>query len=360
MRSTVRLLSLSVAAALALTMVALPASAQDNASHGDHSSQGKDAQDAPRYPNATRKEPKPKVSEENRKKLVEISAAYGAQDFAKVKSLTAEFLPKAGTPYEKSLANEIAGSAAFTQKDYPAAVISFQQAITDNGLDNNGHYDSMSNLVASLSNSGKYQEALKVLDQFIAETKTTDPQYANMRLSLLSHTGKAGDAEAAFKERLAKNPDDHNAYQNLLATYQQQNKFSDMLALQRDRYKQGKLTTAEDVRNYYVILLQNPESNWKEAQDVLDTGVANGTIPKNDDTATAYSVIAQTVLGHYQEGLALADYAKAASMSTNGKADLNRASILFNQGKKAEAKAAAQEALKKGVKNPTAAQRFLK
>lgn len=361
MRSPVRLLSLSIAAALTLTVVALPASAQDSSSHGNRSSQGKkDAQDAPRYPNATRKEPKPKVSDENRKKLAEISAAYSAQDYAKVQSLSTELLPKTVTPYEKSLANEIVGSAAFALKDYAAAATAFQQAITDNGLDNNGHYDSMSNLVASLSNSGKYPEALKALDQFISETKTTDPQYANMRLSLLAHTGKAGDAEAAYKERLTKNPDDHNAFQNLLATYQQQNKTAEMLTLQRDRYKQGRLDTATDLRNYYVTLLQDPEANWKEAQEVVDTGVAKGTIPKNDDTATAYSVIAQTVLGHYQEGLALADYAKAASMSSNGKADLNRASILFNQGKKAEAKAAAQEALKKGVKNPTAAQRFLK
>ncbi len=358
MRYAASLLPLSIAAILACSAVAVPVAAQDHSSRSGQSK--KDAQEAPRYPGATRKEPKPKVSDDGRKKLDEISKAYAAQDYAKALSLANEYAPQASTPYEKALAYEIAGSAAFSQKDYVNAAVDFQQVIAANGLDNNGHYDSMSNLVASLSNAGKYPEALKALDQFIAETRTTDPQYANMRLSLLSHTGKAGDAEAAYKERLAKDPNDRNAFQNLLATYQQQNKNAEMLALLRDRYKQGLLATPEDLRTYYVILLQSPEANWKEAQGLLDSGVTKGTIPKNDETATAYSVIAQTVLAKYMEGLALEDYAKAASMSTNGKADLNRASILFNQGKKAEAKAAAQEALKKGVKDPAAAQRFLK
>ncbi len=358
MRYAASLLSLSIAAVLACSAVALPASAQDSSSRS--SQDKKDVKEAPRYPNATRKEPKPKVSDENGKALTEISKAYSAQDFAKVRSLTDDFLPKAGTPYEKALAYEIAGSAAFAQKDYPSAATDFQEVITANGLDNNGHYDSMSNLVASLSNAGKYPEALKVLDQFLAETRTTDPQYANMRLSLLSHTGKAGDAEAAFKERLAKDPNDHTAFQNLLATYQQENKSAEMLALLRGRYKQGLLTTGDDLRAYYVTLLQNPGPNWKEAQEVLDSSVAKGTLPKNDQTATAYSVVAQTAFGQDQWNIALSNYAKAAGMSASGEADLNRARILSGQGKKAEAKAAALEAQKKGVKDPAALQKFLK
>lgn len=368
MSSTTRLLSLSIAAALTCSVVMLPAAAQDGMSRSarpDNKSEKpekslKPKEEAPRYPSATRKDPKPKVSDAGGKQLDEISKAYTAQDFAKVRALTDDFLPKATTPYEKALAAEIAGSAAFSQKDYATAATDFQLAITANGLDNNGHYDSMSNLVASLSNAGKYPEALKVLDQFIAETKTTDPQYANMRLSLLSHTGNAGDAVAAYKERLAKDPNDHNAFQNLLATYQQQNKNAEMLALLRDRYKQGQLASADDLRAYYVTLLQNPGPNWKEAQEVIDAGVAKGTIPKDDKTANAYNVIAQTAFGQDQWNIALANYAKASSMSSNGDADLNRARILFGQGKKAEAKAAALQAQKKGVKDPAALQRFLK
>ena len=57
---------------------------------------------------------------------------------------------------------------------------------------------------------------------------------------------------------------------------------------------------------------------------------------------------------------ALSILSKAASMSSNGEADLNRAKILSTQGKKAESKAAAQAALTKGVKNTADAQRLLK
>ncbi|PNS08763.1 hypothetical protein Lysil_0392 [Lysobacter silvestris] len=375
---------LSIAMIIACSVVALPAAAQTDAQDRATAAQSrlmrsaaaqdqdnnktarpdhrkdKAVQDAVRYPLATRKEPKPKVSDEGGKQLSEISKAFAAQDFSKTRSLADDFLPKASTPYEKSLAYEIAGSAAFSQKDFASATTDFQEVITANGLDNNGHYDSMSNLVASLSNSGKYPEALKVLDQFLAETKTTDKQYADMRLSLLAHTGNAGDAVAAYKQRLAKDPNDRAALQNLLATYQQGNNNAEMLALLRDRYKQNLLTTPEDLRYYYIALLQNSGTNWKEAQEVLDSAVAKGTLPKNDQTATAYSVVAQSAFAQDQWNIALADYAKAASMSTTGDADLNRARILAGQGKKADAKAAAQEALKKGVKDPAAAQRFLK
>lgn len=367
MRCTASLSSLSLFAVLACgtagaAVLVEPPVTQDQAAEQSKDSTAKDnnAKEAPRYPQAARQEPKQEVSRENSKALVEIGKTYNAKDFAKTRSLVDEFVPKAKTPYEKAMAYELGGTAAFSLKDYAAAATSFQEAIAANGLDNNGHYDSMSNLVASLSNSGKYPEALKVLDQFIAETKTTDPQYSNMRLSLLAHTGKAGDAEAAYKERLAKDPNDRKSFQNLLATYQQQGKRDEMIALMRDRYKAGLLNTWDDLHMYYVALLQDPEKNWKEAQTLLDAEVAKGTIPKNDQTATAYSVIAQTVLGKYMEGLALEDYAKAASMSTNGTADMNRANILYTQGKKAEARAAALEAQKKGVKNPAQLQRYLK
>lgn len=369
MRSIVRLLSLSIAAVLAAGTVAVPAFAQDGITRPARSadsakkSEGKTVkprEEAARYPNATRKEPKPKVSDEGGKALNEISKAYTAQDFSKVRSLADAFLPKAGTPYEKALAYEIAGSAAFTQKDYASAATDFQEAIAANGLDNNGHYDSMSNLVASLSNSGKYPEALKVLDQFIAETKATDPQYAELRLSLLSHTGNSVDAEAAYKQRLAKDPNDQKAFRNLLATYQQEHKNTELLSLLRERYKQGLLTDPQELDYYYGALLQDPAKNWREAQGVLDAGVAKGTIAKDQRTSTAYSVVAQSAFAEDQWNIALANYAKAASMSTKGDADLNRARILYGQGKKAEAKAAAQEALKKGVKDPASAQRYLK
>ena len=56
---------------------------------------------------------------------------------------------------------------------------------------------------------------------------------------------------------------------------------------------------------------------------------------------------------------AIALYKRAASIATDGEASLNLAKILDGQGKVAEAKAAAQAAIDKGVKKPEDAKRIL-
>ena len=52
-------------------------------------------------------------------------------------------------------------------------------------------------------------------------------------------------------------------------------------------------------------------------------------------------------------------YTKAAPMAADGEAYLNLAKVLEYNGKKADAKAAAQKALDKGVKKPDEARNIL-
>jgi tetratricopeptide (TPR) repeat protein len=56
---------------------------------------------------------------------------------------------------------------------------------------------------------------------------------------------------------------------------------------------------------------------------------------------------------------AIAAYAKAAPLAPDGEAYLNLAKILANEGRAAESRQAAQQALDKGVKNPEDARKLL-
>ena len=179
-----------------------------------------------------------------------------------------------------------------------------------------------------------------------------------MRASLMATGGRSDEAIKLYTDELAKKPNDIQAVRNLAGTYEAAGNTKKTYELLNDARKRG-IAEENDYKVLYSGYLAK-DKNWKAGVEVLDDGVAKNKIPKNDETANAYMVAAR---GAFDDSLwndALSILSKAASMSSNGEADLNRANILSTQGKTAESKAAAQAALTKGVKNTADAQRLLK
>ena len=252
----------------------------------------------------------------------------------------------------------MAGLASAQTKNSAKAISYLKAAVDANALDNNPHFDSMSDLAAQYQAAGNNAEALATLEKFLAESGSTDPQYGPMRASLMASGGRSEEAIKLYTDAYTKNPNDIQAVRNLAGTYEAAGNTKKAYELLNDARKRG-IAAAEDYKVLYSGYLVK-DKNWKSATEVLDEGVTKNLIPKNDDTARAYMVAAQGAFADDQWNVALAYYTKAASMSSNGEADLNRAKILSTQGKKAESKAAAQAALAKGVKNTADAQRLLK
>ena len=75
--------------------------------------------------------------------------------------------------------------------------------------------------------------------------------------------------------------------------------------------------------------------------------------------ARDYQVLAQNAYVDDKVALAIDLYSKAAPMAADGEAYLNLAKVLEYSGKKADAKAAAQKALDKGVKKPDEARNIV-
>ena len=383
MRTT---LTTAIAAALALSF-ALPVSAQSLGSGGSSMREqrerrlkelrGESAKDeapakgkakaaeaaaspaeAARYPSATRKEPKTVTTRDGAAKLQLMVEAFNQKNFAGVVTQADALIASNASPYEKGFAQRLAGLASAQSKDSAKAISYLKAAIDGNALDNNPHYDSMSDLSAAYQAVGKNAEALATLEKFLAESGSTDPQYGPVRATLMAASGRSEEAIKLYTDAYNKNPKDIQAVRNLAGTYEAAGNTQKAYAL-LDEARKGGIAGAEDYKVLYSGYLVR-DKNWKAATEVLDEGVAKNLIPKNDDTARAYMVAAQGAFADDQWNVALANYAKAASMSSNGEADLNRAKILNTQGKKAESKAAAQAALAKGVKNTADAQRLLK
>lgn len=327
---------------------------------GQAKNEGKaQAATAPLFPNATRQEPDAKASSKTLKALQEVQDAYEKQDYANAVSKADAIATKPdANAYEKAFAYQLAGSASADLNNEAKAAEYFQKALDSNGLDNNSHYQVMSNLAAVQFGLEQYDPALKTLDRFLAETKSTDPKYQTMRGSILASLGRNDEAAKLYKDLLAKNPNDKKILMNAVASLQQADQYDQANALLGEAYKKGQLTEAREYKALYAGYLNSDK--WKEAVPVINDGAAKGLLPQDADLAKAYMIVAQKAYAEDDTKTAVEMYTKAAPIAADGEAYLNLAKVYSYQGKKAEAKDAAQKALDKGVKKPDEAKTLLK
>lgn len=310
------------------------------------------------YPNAVRVSPDAQASRKLLKSLQSLQELYEKQDMpsviAKAQALAAE--PDAN-PYEKSFAYSLAANASADLDDQAGAAGYFKKALDSNGLDNDGHYTTMYNLAVIQFQQDKYQDALTTLDRFLAETKSEKPEHLSLRAGLLASLGRNEEAAAAYKALVAKNPDDKRVLMNAVATLQGADKFDQANVLLEDAYKRGMLTEGKELRALYVGYMN--ANRWDDAKAVMAEGASKGLLEAGPQLAKDYMVLAQNAYADDKLPLAIEMYTKAAPMAADGEAYLNLAKVLEFDGKKVEAKAAAQKALDKGVKKPDEARAIL-
>ena len=310
------------------------------------------------YPSATRVQPEAKANPKIVKQLQEMQELFEKQEndnvIAKAEAIAA--MPSAGA-YEKSFAYSLAGNAAADKDDQSAAANYFAKSVEANGLDNNSHFSTMYNLAVIQFGNEKYAEALATMDRFLAETKSSKPEHAAFRAGILANMGRHDEAAVAYKKLVADNPGDKRLLMNAVAALQNADKFAEGNVLLEDAYKRGMLTEPRELRALYVGYMN--ASRWDDAQKVMDDGTAKGILQAGPELAKVYMVLAQNAYVDDKIPQAIALYGKAAPMAADGEAYLHLAKVLEYAGKKADAKAAAQKAIDKGVKKPEEAKAIL-
>lgn len=310
------------------------------------------------FPLATRLQPEAKASSKSVKGLQELQALYEKADYAGAIARAEAWAAASANPYEKAFAYQLAGNASADLKNDAKAAEYFQKALDSNGLDNNSHYQVMHNLSAVQYGLKRYDDALKTLDRLLAETKSADPRYQTFRGSILASAGRNAEAAKLYADLLARNPTDKKLLMNAVAMLQQADQYDQANALLADAQKKGLLTEPREYRALYSGYL-NSDNKWKEAAQVIGDGVAKGIIPLDADLAKAYMVVAQNAYAADDMALAIEMYGKAGPIAADGEAWLNLAKVYEFQNKRADARAAAQKALAKGVKKPEEARRLL-
>ena len=343
-----------------------------------------------RYPQATREEPETTASAKLSPRLQKMFDAYDEDDGDTVVQIADEILanPDANA-YEHAIAARIAG-AALLNADNARARGYIEKAVQFDGLNNNDHYESMfiaaqlqlqeGDYAASLATIDKflsetksqepehlvvkgnalyrlerYQEAAAVLEQAIKASPSPDPTWQQLLMGAYAETGQADQAARLAEQIGGANPGDTNAQLNLAATYMQAGDDAKAGAILEQLRSGGKLTSETDYRNLYAIYL-NAEGKEKQAAAVINEGLEKGILKPDHGT---YNALAQAYWFAGDNGPAIEAYQKAAPLAKDGETYLNLARALNNEGRSAEARKAAEQALAKGVAKPEDARRII-
>ena len=346
---------------------------------------------AAKYPGATREEPEATASAKMAEKMQAMFDAYEAGDSAKATQVADEILADGdANAYEHAWASRMAG-ASLLNDDNTRAQAYFEKALQFNGLNNNDHYDTMKVVSQLQLQSEDYTAALATIDRFLAETKATDasslsikgnalyrlerhqeaatvlkqafdaspepdPQITQLLMAAYSESGQADQAAKLAEQIGNQNPDDPRSQLNLAATYLQAGEDAKAMAILEKLRAQGQLTDESDYRNLYAMYA-NAEGKEKEAIAVINEGLQKGILKPDHGT---YNALAQAYYFSGQTPQAIENFRKAAPLAKDGETYLNLARALNNEGRSAEARQAAEQALAKGIGNPEDARRIIK
>lgn len=345
------------------------------------------------YPQATRAEPDIKASPKLGKQLQKMIDSYNDQKFPETLAAANEILGNsAANAYDKSLAAQLASQAAYNTDDNAAAKKYLLQVLEFNGLDNNGHFQSMLMLGQLQIQDDQLAEGLATLDKYFAETKSTKPEeliikgqalyqleryqeavpviqqaiagatepkdnWNQLLMAALSESGQTGEAVKQAEALAAKNPADKKAQMNLASMYLQADQMEKAGAVMDKLFKGGQLTEEREYKQAYSIYA-NSDKKEAEVIAVINDGLQKGILKPD------YQVyLAQAQAYYYSEPpqveKAIEAWQKAAPLSKDGETYLNLARVLHSEGRIPEAKTAAQQALAKGVKNQADAKKII-
>ena len=343
-----------------------------------------------KYPNATRSVPAGKATVKGTPKLQAMLKSFNDGKAADARTAAdAIIADSASNPYEKAFAAQMAAQVAIDAKDYAAALKYIDLAIAQNSLDNDAHFGLMQQRAQIQMMNKDYAAALASVEQFLNETHATDPASQVLRGNALYRLGRYAEAATVLRPAVAaapghadweqlladslarsgnsaeaakiaeavasKNPADKQARFNLVQSYLQTKQTEKAAQVLEDMRKSGQLTDDADYRQLFSIYA-NIEGKEQQTIDIINEGLAKGVLKPDYNV---YLALAQSYYFSEQADKAIDAYRKAAPLGKNGDAYLALAGVLRNEQRISEAKAAAEQALAKGVKRPEDAKKIL-
>lgn len=376
--TTARVLQFLIVALLALA-VATPADAQR-----DRERRGPAKKVEAMFPNATREDRTPKTTAKFNRDFQRMVDLAEKEKFAESLELAEKIIanPKA-TSDDRAIALQNASYAAGQLDDYAKSLDYVERALKEDALANNTHFQMMRQAGQMRLGEEQYAEGLAHIDRFMQETGTREPEMLALKGNALYRLERFEDAIAVLKEAIdaqenapdswrqllmasyfelerpleaaqiaeqiaARTPDDKRAQMHLAAIYAQADLYEKATEVLERARARGMLTEERDYRQLYAMYF-NMDGKENAAIEVITEGLQKGILK---DTAEVHVALAQAYYFTDRTEQAIEHYRKAVPLATDGEPALNLARLLSNEDRPADTKAAAQDALQRGVRRP--------
>jgi tetratricopeptide (TPR) repeat protein len=340
-----------------------------------------------KYPNATRSAPKSDLSNAaDQKMLQEGLDELNSGDDEKAQQQLQKVVDSSKSKYAKGVALLGLANLKFNGGDFAGAVAFYKQMFDLNSVSNDQYYDSMYNMAAAYVQAEQYQAALDEIKQWReqgkretadsyalegnifyrmqkypeaiaairkAQSLTNEPKesWNSILMASLSESGQTGQASQILDEELKKDPKNKGTIHNALVVYVQNNQYDKALPLLDNERKSGMLTEEKDYTEsarFYANIAQGgdkPEAAVNGAE-LLQEGMTKNIVKPTLDN---YKLQGDLYMIAQKNDKALASYAKASPMASNGDIDYTRAQIIGAEQNWAEAKTMAEKAIQRGV-----------
>lgn len=331
------------------------------------------------YPNATRKEPKPDMSEKNQRDLNKANdlIADGKDDeaLALIAKVTED---KRAKPYAQAFAKLLEGQILWGKDDGAGAIAALNEAVRMDALPNSNHFDAMYQIAQLQLQEEKYADALATLDRYTRESgkNTADtqairanvyyrmdkfPEAAAEMTKAIGMTNEPKDswfqiliasyfeldqydqAAQVLQQQLAKDPQNKKLINQLATVYINADKPDQAIAVMVKAKNDGLISTGDDYLQ--LAKLYASGEKHKEAAAVLKEGLDKGIIQPGYEP---WRLLGDVCSQADDEACAIDAYAKASPFAKDGYVDFQRGYALYYQERYPEAKQALDAALAKG------------
>ena len=197
----------------------------------------------------------------------------------------------------------------------------------------------------------KYAEAVVSLKKVYDLDKDSDPTAATMLMDAYQRSGQKAEADKIAndigKSAESADPNDKNAKVKQLLVLANAKQYDKAAKVFDELYAKGQITQPNEYEAGYVSY-SYLEGKEDQSVKIINEGIAKGII---EPDAQVYNILAQSSYYSNQPKLAIDAWTKGAALSKDGEQNLSLARVYIEEERYSEGKAAAQQALSKGIKD---------
>jgi tetratricopeptide (TPR) repeat protein len=339
----------------------------------------KDRNEANKYPNATRHEPKVNMSSGDQRLLNKAADLVNEGKSAEAQPLIEKVLGNDNSStYAQAFAHQMMAQVYYDQEKGAQSIEEYKKAIAFDALPNDAQFQLIYALAQTQVQEEKYQDALATLTDWEKQTGTQSADELALKANAyyrvdqfqqaidtmkkaMSMTDKPNDswsqilmasyfelnqfdqAAELVKGQLAKDPNNKKLINQLATIYIQGDKDQMALDLMAKAKTQGLVTTNDD----YVQLakMYAAADKLKEAAATLKEGFAKSVLQPSYDN---YKLMGDVCTQSEDDPCAIEAYGKAAPMATDGNVDYQLGYLMFYAEKSKEAVDALSRAISRG------------